>query len=108
MDRDTELAHLAIAQKAVANGERHILDQERRVAELDRDGHDTKRAMATLVIFRRLQAEHVAHRDLLLKILQQDATRPHLTQDPIFQPGHHESGAPPEPTHVKRSGGGGS
>ena len=69
MDRETELAHCAIAEKAVAVGERHILQQEERVAALDRDGHDTKQALATLAIFRRNQTEHIAHRDLLPKML---------------------------------------
>jgi len=45
MDGDTELAHLAVAEKAVADGERHILRQEERVAELDRDGHDTRQGL---------------------------------------------------------------
>jgi hypothetical protein len=89
MDRNVELAHLAIAEKALADGERHILLQEERVAELDRDGHDTKRALATLAIFKN-QAKHVAHRDL--KILQQDAARPHFAPGPIFRPGHYEDG----------------
>jgi hypothetical protein len=90
MDRETELAHLAIAEKAVADGERHIQLQEQRVAELDRD-HDTKRALATLATFRQMQAEHVAHRDLILKMLQQDAAaKPERLTDPIFRPGHSE------------------
>ena len=42
MDRERELAHFTRAQKIIADGRRHIADQERRVAELDRDGHDTK------------------------------------------------------------------
>src|SRR5215475_318919 len=90
MDRSTELAHLAIAERAVASGERHIELQEQRVAELDRDGHDTKRALATLAIFRQVRAEHVAHRDLLLKILQEDAAKPQLLTGPIFRPEHYD------------------
>src|SRR5689334_647976 len=45
MNREMEIAHLAIAEKAVLQGEEHILQQEVRVAELDRDGHDTKQAL---------------------------------------------------------------
>jgi hypothetical protein len=37
------------------------------LADLDR--HDTKQARETLAIFQRMQAEHVAHRNLLLKLL---------------------------------------
>jgi hypothetical protein len=92
MDRGLELAHLAVAEKAVNLGERHILQQEARVAELDRDGHDTAQALATLAIFRKNQAEHVAHRDLILKMLQEDAARPRLGAGPIFQPGHYDGG----------------
>ena len=89
MDRETELAHCAIAEKAVAVGERHILQQEERVAALDRDGHDTKQALATLAIFRQNQAQHIAHRDVIPKMLQQDAVRPQLATGPIFRPGHY-------------------
>jgi hypothetical protein len=32
-----------------------------------------------------MQAEHVAHRDLLLKIMQQDAARAQLVIGPIFR-----------------------
>ena len=71
MDRETELAHLATAEKAVSDGERHIQHQEQIVAELDRDGHDTKEALALLATFRRIQTQHVAHRDFLLKKIQQ-------------------------------------
>ena len=97
MNLKMERAHLAIAEKAVAVGEQHILDQERRVAELDWDGHDTKRALATLANFRRMQAEHVAHRNLLLHMLQQDAARPALPDGPIFRPGHYPQQDPSGP-----------
>src|SRR3974390_1172780 len=102
MDREMELAHLAIAEKAVAQGEQHILKQEARVAELDRDGHDTVQALATLAIFRKNQAEHVAHRDLILKMLQHDAAKPHLVSGPIFRPGHYDGTPPQTPTQAER------
>ena len=82
MDRKMELHHLAIAERAVLKGDRHIAREEQMIAELDRDGHDTKLALATLANYRRMQAEHVAHRDLLLKMLQQDAAKPHIGTDP--------------------------
>ncbi len=94
MDRKMELDHLAIAEKAVADGERHIEREEQAIADMDRAGHDTKLACATLANFRHMQAEHVAHRDLLLKMLQ-DAAKPRLTTDPIFRPGHYDPSAEP-------------
>lgn len=69
MKRDIQLAHLQEAERHVAVGERHIAEQERRIAELDRDGHDTKQARELLETFRTLQAEHLAHRDHILKEL---------------------------------------
>jgi hypothetical protein len=80
MDRDMALEHLVQAERIIAEGERHIDHQERAVAELDRDGHDTQEALALLAMFRRTQAEHLAHRNLLLEMMQhhgrQDASRP--------------------------------
>ena len=69
MDRETDLAHFASAEKAVIEGERHIQHQEQVVAELDRDGHNTAEALALLATFRKIQAQHVPHRDFLLRNL---------------------------------------
>lgn len=91
MNRKLELAHLAAAEKAVAMADRHVVLQEILVAELDRDGHDTARALAILQTFRRLQAQHIACRDFVLKMLQQDAASAQLPSGPIFRPGHYES-----------------
>jgi hypothetical protein len=44
-------------------------NQERVVAQLDRDGHDAQEALALLAMFRRTQAKHVTHRNLLLEML---------------------------------------
>lgn len=71
MDRSIKLEHLAEAEAHVAEGQRHIDRQEQIVAELDRDGHDTKQAWELLAIFRSLQIEHIAHRDRLLRELKQ-------------------------------------
>jgi hypothetical protein len=103
MDRKMELDHLAIAEKAVAAGERHIAREEQMIAELDRDGHDTSLALATLANYRRMQAEHVAHRDLLLKMLQQDAAKPHIACGPIFRPGHYGPRSEPERARARVS-----
>jgi ferritin len=70
MKRDIQFAHLQEAERHVATGERHIVEQERRIADLDRDGHDTTQARALLETFRTLQAEHVAHRDHILRELE--------------------------------------
>jgi hypothetical protein len=74
----------------VLQGEEHILQQEVRVAELDRDGHDTKQALETLATFRHMQAEHVAHRDRLLQMLRQEKVKPQPTR-PTFRLGHYDS-----------------
>jgi hypothetical protein len=70
MNQKMELEHLAIAERAVLEGERHIAREERMIANLDRAGRDTTLARAKLATLRRTQAEHVAHRDLLLEVLQ--------------------------------------
>ena len=88
-----ELDHLALAEKAVAEGERHIERDEQMISDLDRGGHDTVLARAMLETLRRMQAEHVAHRNLLLKMLGE-----HRGSDPIFQPGHYEPVRLPEQT----------
>ena len=71
IDRATLLEHLAQAERHVAQGEAHIGKQEALVVELDRDGHDTKKAAAILAIFRQTQAQHVLNVERLLKELQQ-------------------------------------
>jgi hypothetical protein len=63
MDRDMALEHLVQTERVIAEAERLIDHQERVVAQLDRDGHDTEEALALLATFRRSQAEHVAHRN---------------------------------------------
>lgn len=40
--------HLAQAKRHVAEGERHVADQIARIAQLERDGHDTTQAEAFL------------------------------------------------------------
>jgi len=65
MDRQMELDHLVNAERAVADGERHIARQEQMVSDLERGGHDTKLALETLAVYRRMHAVHAAHRNLL-------------------------------------------
>jgi hypothetical protein len=101
MNRKMELEHLAIAEKAVALGECHILREEQMIAELDRHGHDTSEALALLAAYRRTQAEHLAHRSLILKTLQQKDG-----PDRIFRPGHYDAGPRQEGAKVERPKGG--
>jgi len=96
MNRKMELEHLALAEKAVAEGERHIQREEQMISELDRAGHDTREALALLATYRRTQAEHVVHRNLILKSLQQK-DRP----DAMFRPGHYD-GSPQQQEQAKR------
>ena len=82
-----ELDHLAIAERAVLEGERRITCEEQMVADLIRAGYDTTLACATLVALRRMQAEHVRNRDLLLEILEQHGCTIVGPCDPTQQPG---------------------
>jgi hypothetical protein len=70
MDRKMALDHLATAEEAIALGDRHIAREEQMIADLDRAGHDTTLALAVLATYRQMQAQLVAHRNLLLNRLQ--------------------------------------
>jgi hypothetical protein len=70
IDRATLLEHLAQAERHVAQGEAHIGRQQALIADLDRDGHDTKDAVAILAILRETQNQHLMNVQLLLKELQ--------------------------------------
>lgn len=65
------LRHLEQAERHTAQGARHIAEQEQRIAELRRDGHDIADAEDLLRLFREMQDQHVAHRDRILKKLEQ-------------------------------------
>ena len=71
IDRATLLEHLAQAERHVAQGEAHIGRQETLVAELEREGHETKDAFAILATLRETQAQHLLNLERLLKELQQ-------------------------------------
>jgi len=49
----------------VRRGEVHVARQRQRIATLDRDGHDSRRAQDLLALFEDTQALHVEHRDRL-------------------------------------------
>jgi Spy/CpxP family protein refolding chaperone len=65
MDPEILQQHLFQAEEHVALGEQHISRQRELIAELDRDGHDTKEARQLLATFEQLQALHVEDRDRL-------------------------------------------
>jgi hypothetical protein len=71
MDRSLELLHLAEAEKHVARGAKHIFDQELRVADIDDRGYDSALARDVLETFRLVQVQHLAHRDRILRVLNQ-------------------------------------
>jgi hypothetical protein len=88
MERERERLALVGAEKVIAAGRRHIADQEQRVSELDRHAHDTTRARSLLALYRRVQAQHIAHRNLILRLLR-DSRQTKKAAGPIFRPGHY-------------------
>ena len=69
MDRSRQLQHLEEAEKHVLRGGQTISDQERRIEELDRHGQDATLARSLLETFLWTQTQFVAHRDQILKEL---------------------------------------
>lgn len=65
MDRATILDHLQLAERHVAEGERHIARQKEIIVELENDRHDAIAARALLVQFEEMQVLHIADRDRL-------------------------------------------
>jgi hypothetical protein len=88
MERQREHVDLTAAEKVIAAGTRHIADQEQRVSKLDRHGHDTTQARSLLALYRRVQAQQIAHRNLILRLLR-DSRRAEPAAGPIFRPGHY-------------------
>jgi hypothetical protein len=71
MDRAMQFRHLEQAERHIAQGERHIAEQEERVADLARLGADTAEARKLLDNFYASQAQHIQHRDRILKELEE-------------------------------------
>jgi hypothetical protein len=69
MDRSMQFRHLAEAERHIALGARHISNQELRIAELEAHRRDSTLACSLLKTFRLTQAQHVAHRDQILREL---------------------------------------
>jgi len=70
IDRERQIESLKTAERHIAQGRQHIADQERRVDKLRRDGQDVTQASSLLRLFREVQVQHIAHRDLLLGELE--------------------------------------
>jgi len=70
MDQQMLLDHLKQAEQHVSLSEGHVALQQRIVADLERDGHDTTNARTLLKTFEDLQVQHLRHRDRLLHELR--------------------------------------
>ena len=68
MDHSMQFRDLAEAERHIALGAQHILDQEMRVADIDLRGYDSTLARSLLETFRLMQAQHVAHRERILRM----------------------------------------
>ena len=71
MNVSMQLRHLAEAERHIASGLDHISRQELLIADLDHRGQDSTVARSLLRTFGLLQAEHIAHRDRILRELGQ-------------------------------------
>jgi hypothetical protein len=71
MERSMIEAHLEQAERHVARGEELIAEQKARIAEMERDGHDTGPFRDLLRQFEETQRMHVADRDRLRKELNE-------------------------------------
>jgi len=74
MDRQKMLEHLAMAERHVAEGGILVCRQQALIAELDRDGHDTRAAWTILATMLETQRLHVEDRDRILKELSSAST----------------------------------
>lgn len=68
MDNVLLLAHLALAERHIEQGERLLAKQRTLVAE-DRHNHDTSGARAVLATMAETQALHIADRDRIFREL---------------------------------------
>ena len=58
---------LDMADRHVAQGERHIVEQRERIEKLADHGHPTEEAEHLLAMFEDLLRQHVAHREQIAK-----------------------------------------
>ena len=71
MDKAMIREHLAQSEGHIAQGEQHIRRQLEIIAQMKAEGHEAVAANANELLqrFEEMQAQHVAHRDRLLKEL---------------------------------------
>jgi hypothetical protein len=60
MDRVMIEEHLALAERHVSRGEELIAQQKQRIAEMERDGHDSRLHRELLEQFEEVQRLHLA------------------------------------------------
>ena len=72
MDHDAVLRALAMAERYIAEGKRHIRHQREIIQLLASGGHDTTAAEALMRQFEEVQALRIADRDRLLKLAARD------------------------------------
>jgi hypothetical protein len=89
MDRERERVDLMSAEKPIAAGMRHIADQEQRVSERDRQGHDNTQAVSLLALYRRVQDQYVAQGNLILQLLSSQTKLAAADFKLISDCGHH-------------------
>jgi hypothetical protein len=63
-------ADLAMAERHIAEGERHIVHQEELLTSLELKGLPTKQAEKLLAVLNETQAEHLKHRAAIADALQ--------------------------------------
>ena len=68
-NRTMHLRHLDEVKRWIAECERHITEQEQRIVTLGPNGDDIAQAEQLLQIFQQTQAQHIIHRDMILKEL---------------------------------------
>lgn len=71
MDRALEERHLCEADRHIAAAEKNVSNQMILVEKLQRDGHDTKLAEATLVGFEKALEALRGHRNEIVKMIEQ-------------------------------------
>lgn len=69
MDKTMILDHLALAERHVAQGRRHVAHQKQIISDLENGGHDTAVARSLLLNFKDVLKMHIADRDRLKKEL---------------------------------------
>jgi hypothetical protein len=71
LDRSRILAHLALADRHIAEREKHLRRQEHLILELQRGGFDTKQALDVLATLRETQALHHQDRERIQRELEE-------------------------------------